>query len=642
MERNTDNNSLFDAPDHDPENANSGGMSSNTILALVLSIAVLGGFQFFYEAPRQKRIAEEQAAIAATLPAATDTAKDTVAASDDGDYVGVSLPSDVAVPESSPLAEAAESLPDRVVLQNDNIKATISPKGLRLDDVILSKYFETVERKTPIHLLEPSTPIPTETAAQQEATAKPYFASLGWLSGDSAIALPTDETLWTLQNSTPTVAVFTYKTDTLEVERTIQLDSEYVFAISDKITNKTAKDLQLYPYAVISREGAAVTDKTVIGIPDESISRTGLIAYTGHELKQEKYKDMPKKGIIELPAVQGWLGFSDKYWLTALIPDKAAPVDGRFVYKAADGNHRLQVDYRGMAQTVAAGASLEYTQRIFTGAKEVKVLDNYEKTLSVPHLDMAVDFGMFYFMTKPFFYALKFLGEKIGNFGLGILCFTVLVRILVFPLANKSFREMNRMKDLQPKIQDLKERTGDDQTKFQQEMMELYKREGVNPVGGCLPMIIQMPIFFALYKVLYVTIEMRQAPFYGWIKDLSAADPTSVWNLFGLIPWDAPAFLPVLGVLPLMMGITMYLQQLLNPPPTDPTQKQVMMFLPLIFTFMMAHFSAGLVMYWTWSNILSVLQQWTIRKLSESNQKDSGKKSEPPSNPSKKSIKNHG
>ena len=324
-------------------------------------------------------------------------------------------------------------------------------------------------------------------------------------------------------------------------------------------------------------------------------------------------KDAQGQTEIKHDSGNGWIGISDKYWLAALIPDQAAGFTAKFQHYLNNGEDRYQTDYLRPAMTVPAGSSIEVTDRLFAGAKEVDLLDGYAADLNIPLFDRAVDFGWFYWLTKPFFYVLHFFYELAGNYGIAILMLTLLVKIVFFPLANKSYRSMSAMKKLQPEMTRIREQAGDDKMRMQKEMMELYKKEKVNPMSGCLPIIVQIPVFFALYKVLFVSIEMRHAPFFGWIQDLSAPDPTSFINLFGLIPFDPPSFLAI-GVWPLLMGITMFLQTKLNPQPADPVQAKVMLFLPLMFIFLFATFAAGLVIYWTWNNVLSIAQQWVIMR----------------------------
>jgi YidC/Oxa1 family membrane protein insertase len=373
--------------------------------------------------------------------------------------------------------------------------------------------------------------------------------------------------------------------------------------------------LGLYPYARIRRD---YTPETA----GYYILHEGLIGVVDGRLKEMKYSDAKsdgeKKGGLAFDGAStgGWAGITDKYWLTALVPDQSVPSVTSYRH-ISDKGDRYQVDIIAKDPiAVAAGASASRTTRLFAGAKEVHLLDRYESAIPVPSFDKAVDFGWFYYVTKPFFYAIDLLNSLLGNFGLAIMAFTLLLKLLFFPLANKSYRSMSKMKLLSPKITELREQYKEDPQKLQSAMMQLYKTEKVNPVSGCLPMIIQIPIFFSLYKVIFVTIEMRQAPFFGWIRDLSAIDPTNVFNLFGLIPIDPGAFSPYLhlGVWPLIMGVTMYFQQKLNPPPPDPMQARLFQFMPILFTFMLASFPAGLVIYWSWNNSLTILQQTLIMR----------------------------
>ncbi len=367
-----------------------------------------------------------------------------------------------------------------------------------------------------------------------------------------------------------------------------------------------ARPVTLYPYGLVSRTGTPPT----LGF---FILHEGLLGVINDQLREVDYDELQEDGKIEGTSQGGWLGITDKYWLVALVPDQKAQLRTNFRHTLQNREDKYQVDYLSSAVVVQPNSSNEISNRLFAGAKEVKLLDAYEADLGISRFDLAVDFGWFYFLTKPIFYVLIYFFEWLGNFGLAILLLTVIIKIAFFPLANKSYAAMSRMKQLQPKMTKLKERYGDDRAKMNEAMMKLYKDEKVNPAAGCFPMLIQIPVFFALYKVLFVAIEMRHAPFYGWIQDLSAPDPTSLFTLFGLIPWSPPEFL-MIGIWPIIMGATMYLQQKLNPAPADPMQAKIFMFLPFIFTFMLAQFPAGLVIYWAWNNILSIAQQYAIMK----------------------------
>jgi YidC/Oxa1 family membrane protein insertase len=388
-----------------------------------------------------------------------------------------------------------------------------------------------------------------------------------------------------------------------------------MLTVTDRVSNTADKPVTLYPYALISRTGTPPT----LGF---YILHEGLLGVFGGSLKELTYKDVAEKKKVEQKTRGGWLGITDKYWLVALIPDQQKEVQTRFTHAAPDRVDRYQVDFTGEAVIVPAGGGAETTTRMFIGAKQVKLLDAYGADLKIDRFDLAVDWGWFYFLTKPIFFMLELLAQWLGNFGLAILALTVVIKLLLFPLANKSYRAMSKLKILQPEMMKLRDRYGDDKVRLNQEMMALYKREKANPAAGCLPILVQIPIFFALYKVLFVTIEMRHAPFYGWIKDLSDQDPTTVFNLFGLLPWD-PSVVPVigpflmLGAWPLIMGVTMYFQQMLNPQPPDPVQARLFQLMPILFTFLLASFAAGLVIYWAWNNVLSMAQQWWIMRLAE-------------------------
>jgi YidC/Oxa1 family membrane protein insertase len=381
-----------------------------------------------------------------------------------------------------------------------------------------------------------------------------------------------------------------------------------MFTVTQQVQNTGAKPVTLYPFGLVSRTGGA-RDKSYYLLYE------GPVGVLGHTLKEIGYDDL-KKGPVKEATTGGWLGFTDKYWLVALVPDQKAAVQTTFRHVALGKEDKYQADYLGTARTIEPGGTASATDRLFAGAKEVHTLAAYREKLGIELFDYAIDFGWFWFFTKPIFYVLDFFAHVLGNFGLAILLLTVLIKGAFFPLANKSYAAMSRLKKLQPKITQLRERYKDDKAKMNEAMMRLYKEEKANPMAGCLPIAIQIPVFFSLYKVLYVTIEMRHAPFYGWIRDLSAPDPTNVLTLFGLISWTPPHLLYPLaiGIWPIIMGITMFLQQKLNPAPADPTQAKVMMFLPVIFTFMLAHFPAGLVIYWAWNNTLSISQQWLIMR----------------------------
>ncbi len=504
--------------------------------------------------------------------------------------------------------EAALAASPRVKIESQHVNGSVSLKGGRIDDLALIKYRETVDPKSPaIVLFSPS------------SAPHPYYAEFGWVGASGATAkLPDANTVWKQEGSgslTPErPLVLTYDNgDGLQFRRTIALDQNYLFTIKDDVTNQGSAPVTLYPYALISRHGTPKTEGFYI-------LHEGLVGVLGDKGLQEfTYSKIEEKKAESFRVTNAWLGITDKYWAATLLPTKDANIQARFSAETKGTVKSYQADYLLEPRTVAPGASASADARLFAGAKEVRIVDMYDKQLGLNRFELLIDWGWFYFITKPMFTVIDWLYKLIGNFGLAILAVTVLVKLVFFPLANKSYASMAKMKAVQPEMVAIRERYGDDKMKQQQEMMELYKREKINPLAGCLPIVIQIPVFFSLYKVLFVTIEMRHAPFFGWIKDLSAPDPTNIFNLFGLIPFD-PSHLPVigsflvLGIWPIIMGITMWVQMKLNPPPPDPTQQMIFDWMPLIFTFMLASFPAGLVIYWAWNNTLSFLQQGYIMR----------------------------
>jgi YidC/Oxa1 family membrane protein insertase len=583
--------------------------NKNTILAIVLSALVLLGWQYFFAVPQEKARQEQLQA---------QQQKQTVPTPGQPGQVG-QPPGQGGTPEvpgqtNAPAAaapvtrEAALAGSPRVSIATDSLQGSIALKGGRIDDLALLKFRETVDPKSPpIFLLSPS------------GTADPFYAEFGWTGAAGAnVKLPTSETVWT-QSGSGALGVnhpvtLTYDNgEGFEFRRTIAVDDKYLFTLKDEVTNKSANPVALYPYALISRHGTPPT-------AGYYILHEGLIGVLGDSGLQElTYKNIEDKKAVNFDVTNGWLGITDKYWAATLLPDTTARLKARFSTGMLGTIRTYQTDYLLDAQTIAPGATASANARLFAGAKEVAVVNDYDKQLKLNRFDLLIDWGWFYFITKPLFIAIDYLYRLVGNFGLAILIVTVLIKIAFFPLANKSYASMAKMKAVQPQMTALRERYADDKAKQQQELMELYKREKINPLAGCLPIAIQIPVFFSLYKVLFVTIEMRHAPFFGWIHDLSAQDPTNIFNLFGLIPVD-PTILPVigqflhLGAWPLIMGVTMWAQMKLNPAPPDPTQQMIFNWMPLIFTFMLANFPAGLVIYWAWNNSLSVLQQSVIMR----------------------------
>jgi YidC/Oxa1 family membrane protein insertase len=562
----------------------------NLIIAIALSVLILFGFQWLFPS-KPPLPAPEQHQAASGVPPVPQSGEAAAPAA--------------AQPTPAESRAAALEASRRIPVRTPKLHGSVSLTGARLDDLTLVDYREATDPASPeIVLLSPA------------GSPKPYYAEFGWVPADAAVKVPGADTVWTAApGSTELTAggklVLTWDNgDGLRFIRTFTVDENYMFGVEQRVENYGAKAVTLHPYALVSRTGTPHTEGMYI-------LHEGPLGVFDGTLKEVKYDDLKKEGQVREKTVGGWAGITDKYWLTALVPDQKAEVTGRFVYMANGNAERYQADFTGGPVTVQPNASAEGNFHMFAGAKQVKLLDAYADKFGITNFDLAIDFGWFYFLTKPFFYLLTMLHSALGNMGLAILALTVLIKLAMFPLANKSYVSMSKMKNLQPEMKKLQERFAEDKMRLQQEMMALYKREKVNPVSGCLPMLIQIPVFFALYKVLFVAIEMRHAPFYGWIHDLSAPDPTTIFNLFGLIPWDANAYLPSflhLGVWPLIMGLTMWVQQKLNPQPTDPVQAKMMSFLPIMFTFLLANFAAGLVIYWAWSNLLSIVQQWVIMR----------------------------
>lgn len=497
-------------------------------------------------------------------------------------------------------AEALKVDGGRVIIDSATLHGSLNLKGARFDDLTLANYHVTPDTKSPeISLLSPT------------QAHNPYYAQFGWIAADPTVAVPTEDTIWQVAGNgklTPeTPVTLTWNNGQgLVFEQTISLDKNYMFAVVQKVTNSTTRPIALAPKGEIKRAGKIET-------ADFFILHEGPIGVFAGTLNDPAYKDVVKASKLPNTPSIGWLGFTDKYWLTAMVPDQSQKIESAFEGSETGGSPSYKAVYKRDTLIAQPGQSIEIKDHFFAGAKILNMLDQYEVDLGIEHFDLAVDFGWFYFLTKPIFYVLAWLQNLLGNFGLAILALTVVFKLLMFPLANKSYHSMARMKTVQPKAKHIQETYADDRLKMNEKMLELYKKEKINPASGCLPMIVQIPVFFALYKVLFVSIEMRHAPFYGWIHDLSAADPTTIFNLFGLLPFTPPSFL-MMGVWPILMGLTMFLQQKLSPPPGDPMQAKMMMFLPLVFTFMMASFPAGLVIYWTWSNLLSLLQQSYIMR----------------------------
>jgi len=587
----------------------------NTILAVVLSLIVVVGWQVFIGYPQMEKQRHEallkQQEQSQTQPGAATPATPAPQA---GVPPAPGAPA-AAAPAQTLAREAVIAASAHVAIGTPRLNGSIDLKGARIDNLALEQYRETIDPDSPpIVLFSPS------------GAPDAYYAEFGWVPAAGTTAkLPGLDTVWKQEGSGalgidhPVVLAYDNGAG-LIFRRTIAVDDRYLFTVRDQVENKSDSPVTLYPYALISRHG---TPKTL----GYYILHEGLIGVMGDQgLQEETYKKIEDKKTESWDVTDAWLGFTDKYWATALLPDTDAKVHARFSAGESGGQKTYQTDYLLEPQTVAPGATATANARLFAGAKEVSVVGvnfpfaaagGYNQALGLNHFDLLIDWGWFYFITKPMFLAIDFFFHLVGNFGIAILIVTVLVKLLFFPLANKSYASMAKMKAVQPELTMIRERYADDKVKQQQAMMELYKKEKINPVAGCLPIAIQIPVFFSLYKVLFITIEMRHAPFYGWIHDLSAPDPTNIFNLFGIIPFD-PTLIPMfgsflhLGAWVVIMGITMWVQMKLNPAPPDPTQQMIFNWMPIIFTFMLAAFPAGLVIYWAWNNTLSVLQQSAI------------------------------
>jgi YidC/Oxa1 family membrane protein insertase len=585
----------------------------NTILAVVLSLLVVVGWQYFIGYPQMQK--ERQNAVlkqqeqAQTQPSAQPNG----APAPQG--TAPALPNTPAVAAPTATRETVIAGSPRIAIDTPRLTGSIDLKGGRLDDLSLQQYRETIDPKSPaIVLFSPS------------GAPDAFYAEFGWVTAaGTGAAVPNQDTVWQQDGSGPLgidhPVTLTYDNGAgLIFRRTIAVDDRYLFTLKDEVQNKGGNPVTLFPYALISRHG---TPK----VQGYYILHEGLVGMMGDQgLQQETYKKMDDKKNASWDVTNAWLGITDKYWAATLLPNTDAKIQAHFSAADTDGLKTYQTDYLLQPQTVAPGATGSADARLFAGAKEVSVVGlnvpfdidgGYNQQLGLNHFDLLIDWGWFYFLTKPMFLAIDYFFHVVGNFGIAILIVTVLVKALFFPLANKSYASMAKMKAVQPQMAMIKERYADDKMKQQQAMMELYKKEQINPIAGCLPIAIQIPVFFSLYKVLFITIEMRHAPFYGWIHDLSAPDPTNIFALGGLIPFD-PTVLPLigsflhLGFWPAIMGVTMWVQMKLNPAPPDPAQQVVFNWMPIIFTFMLSNFPAGLVIYWAWNNSLSVLQQSVI------------------------------
>ena len=552
----------------------------NVIFAIVLSFAVLLSWSLFFETPQVEKQNENQQ---------TEVVKKNNTTNSDVPTVDTKNGAQAISRENSIKGS------DRFYFENKNVKGSITLKGALIDDIVFKNYKEEINDNRKVVYLNP------------KETKDGYFIETGWATSNlEKASVPSPDSEWKVKGNkkllpgNPVIIEWNNKSG-LIFRKKIELDDKFLFKVTQEVQNNTKEKVELYPYAQITRNQSP-------DITNFYILHEGFIGVFDEQLEEIDYDDIKEKK-EKYSAEEGWLGITDKYWMTALVPENDQSFKAEFLYKNAfKANYILNKPI-----VVSPSSSKTAETKVFVAAKEVRVVDGYAESENIKKFDLVIDGGWFYFFTKPLFFVMDYLFHLTKNFGIAILLVTAAVRILFFPLANYSFRSMAKMKILQPEMLRLKELHKDDKVKIQQEMMALYKREKVNPLSGCLPILIQIPFFFAIYKMLFISLEMRHQPFFGWIKDLSAQDPTSIFNIFGLIPWDPPSFL-IIGVWPILMGATMFLQQKLNPTPPDPIQAKIFMFFPLFLTIILAPFPSGLVVYWTINNILTIAQQWIIIK----------------------------
>lgn len=599
----------------------------NLILAMVLSALVILVWSIFFAPEPAQKTPTDPAAQTAQQVAQGDAAQTPPAAT-----------ATTAAPGATP-ALAASSDPSaqaqRLPIESPSLKGSISLAGGRIDDLELTGYHETLDDSSPyVRLLSPTAQTelkadgsPVAPGGNVTATVqKPYYAVYGWMPGPGVDPklVPSPATVWQVESGDVLApgknVVLRWDNGAGQIfRRTYALDDKFLFTVTQSLENTGTAPFSAAPYGILARHGKPDTQNYFV-------LHEGAVGMVDGKLLEEKYKDMAKlepngaEGPAQLAEVKenGWIGFTDKYWMTTLAPAPGSAFTA--VVKYAPGADIYQTEARMPMQSVAPGATATSSSYLFAGAKVWETIRGYQENPGIQRFVDSIDWGWFYFLTKPIFHVLHWLHGFIGNMGWSIIALTFILKLLVFPLARKSYISMAKMKELQPQMEALKERTGDDRMKYQKEVMELYKREKVNPAAGCLPVLLQIPIFFSLYKVIFVTIELRHAAWIGWIRDLSAPDPSSVWNLFGLLPWATPGqgsalhsfTLPALAIL---LGISMWMQQRLNPAPADPAQKMIFAWMPWIFMFMLGSFASGLVLYWITNNTITIIQQYTIMSM---------------------------
>lgn len=557
----------------------------NTLIFFVLSLAVILGYPYFF-GDSSRTVQQQAQQTAAVIDKSVDALKNTMV--------------QAAGRELQQKQPAKQAKIENIEIKSAKLSGSICSKGVRFDNVVLNDYKEKIDASAKVSVFKNS----------QGAGKGKYFAENRWESEDKSVLTPDENTCWevgenkVLTEKTPVTLTWDNQQGLL-FEKKLSVDENYVITTEDKVRNYGEKPCALKLVMNIHRDFEKKPE-------DSSIAYEGPIGYLNGKAEQVKYEEIAKKARITHETEGGWFGISDKYWLAAFIPNQKDT--NSVTYCGNAGGTSFDVSCSSGVVAVPAYGEAVKVNNLYLGAKEINTLDMYETKLGIKHFDLAIDFGWMYVLTKPGLYLLAYAKDLVGNMGLGILLITLLLKLLLFPLSNKSYRSMNKMREVQPKLKQLQDRYGNDKMRLSQEMQSLYKKEGINPMGGCLPMLLQWPILFALYKVLYISIEMRQAPFFGWIHDLSQADPLYILNLGGLIPVDLPGFLQI-GIWPLLMGLTMLLQQKLSPAPADPSQEKMMLIMPILFTFMFGSMPAGLIIYWTFSNLLNIFQQYLIMRL---------------------------
>jgi YidC/Oxa1 family membrane protein insertase len=553
--------------------------TKNIMMAVVLSTLIIVGWQVLVVDPELEK---EKAQIVKTEQAKPSAGKPSAP----------SLNNKKNIPKKKITRSEAITSKFRVKLENSQIIGSISLNGGLIDDVTLKNYKESLDKKSKqVVILNP------------KKMGTGYYLESGWASANN-IEVPDNNSIWklirnrTLTPKSPIELEWENKSG-LIFQKKIEIDDQYLFTVTESIKNNSKMNVDLFHYSQITRKEKPDTQNFYI-------LHEGLVGVVNETLQEEDYDDIKDKNQT-YQGTSGWFGITDKYWLTAIVPQKKQAFNAEFSYDTAYKANYILTN----PTSIKSGQANSNSAQFFIGAKEVNTIDGYAESAGINKFDLAIDWGWFYFFTKPLFFIIDYLYKFSGNFGWAIVLLTAGIRILFFPLANYSFASMAKMKALQPEMARLKDLHKDDKQKIQVEMMALYRKEKINPVSGCLPMLIQIPFFFAIYKMLFVTLEMRHAPFFGWIQDLSAPDPTSLFNLFGLIPWDPPSFL-MIGIWPILMGVSMWIQQKLNPAPTDPIQAKIFAFFPLFLTVMLASFPSGLVVYWTVNNVLTMAQQYVI------------------------------